>query len=63
MITESELQEIRKMFTEAKRPLFIFDDDQDGLCSFLLLWKWQQKGKGIPTTGVSPKLDPAFRTK
>ncbi|MSR85973.1 hypothetical protein EXS74_01090, partial [Candidatus Woesearchaeota archaeon] len=51
MILESELQEIRKMLIEAKRPLFIFDDDQDGLCSFILLWKWQQKGKGIPTKG------------
>lgn len=51
MILETEIQEIRTMLKEAKNPLFIFDDDQDGLCSFLLLWKWQQRGKGIPIKG------------
>jgi len=51
MITEKELQEIRTLLNNAQNPLFLFDDDQDGLCSFLLLWRYAQKGKGIASKG------------
>ncbi len=51
MILETELQEIRDMLQNAKKPLFIFDDDQDGLCSFILLWRLIEKGKGFPNKG------------
>ncbi|MDP3728571.1 MAG: DHH family phosphoesterase [bacterium] len=51
MITETELQEIRNLLNKAENPLFLFDDDQDGLCSFLVLWKYTQKGKGMPIKG------------
>jgi len=52
MIPETELQEIRDMLQKAKNPLFLFDDDQDGLCSFILLWRSVEKGKGIPIKGI-----------
>ncbi len=51
MILEKELDEIRDMLLKAEDPLFLFDDDQDGLCSFLVLWKMTQKGKGLPIKG------------
>ena len=35
------------MLEEAQRPLFFYDDDPDGLCSFLLLYRFKQEGKGI----------------
>ncbi len=52
MIPETELKEIEEMLAKAENPLFIFDDDQDGLCAFLLLWKSIQRGKGIPSKGA-----------
>lgn len=51
MIRKEELQEIKEMILHAQEPLFLFDDDQDGLCSFLLLWKMTQKGRGMPIKG------------
>lgn len=47
MITKSELDEIREYLRKAENPLFFFDDDQDGLCSYLLLKKYIDKGKGV----------------
>ena len=51
MIPETELQDIRDMLQKAQDPLFLFDDDQDGLCSFLVLWRFFKKGKGFPIQG------------
>ncbi len=51
MIPPKDLEHIRTQILEAENPTFLFDDDPDGLCSFLLLWKHAKKGKGIPTRG------------
>lgn len=37
MIPESKLATLRAKLKDATNPLFLFDDDLDGLCSFLLL--------------------------
>lgn len=50
MIPEAKLEEFRGFLRAAERPLFLFDDDPDGLCSFLLLQRFCQKGVGIPTS-------------
>ncbi|MBU2638366.1 MAG: DHH family phosphoesterase [Nanoarchaeota archaeon] len=47
MIPEEQMAEFRKLLDESKRPLFFFDDDPDGLCSYLLLKKYAQKGRGV----------------
>lgn len=47
MITEEQMAEFRKLLDDSKKPLFFFDDDPDGLCSYLLLKKYASKGKGI----------------
>ncbi|MDP3918576.1 MAG: DHHA1 domain-containing protein [Nanoarchaeota archaeon] len=47
MIPESELEEIRKELKLAKRPLFLHDDDPDGLSSYLILQKYIGRGKGM----------------
>lgn len=44
---ENDLKRIRTELDECSRPLFFFDDDQDGLCSFLLLYRRKKAGKGI----------------
>ena len=47
MLTKKALQEIKKHLEQAQNPLFFFDNDVDGLCSFLILQKAIGRGKGV----------------
>lgn len=47
MLTTQEIQEIREHLENAKNPVFFFDNDPDGLCSFLLLQRFIGRGRGI----------------
>jgi len=47
MLTKKQVKEIREHLSQAQNPLFFFDNDQDGLCSFLLLQRHIERGKGI----------------
>ncbi|MFH1500469.1 MAG: DHH family phosphoesterase [archaeon] len=47
MLTKGEIEEIREHLNKAQNPLFFFDNDADGLCSFLLLRRFIQRGKGV----------------
>lgn len=62
MISEKQMQEIREHLKKAENPVFFFDNDTDGLCSFLLLQRAYGKGKGFPVRG-SPELDKKFFSK
>ena len=55
MLTEKQVKEIKEHLDKAQNPLFLFDNDQDGLCSFLILQKYIKRGKGYPIK-VSPEL-------
>lgn len=55
MLTKNQVKEIKEHLEKAQNPLFFFDNDQDGLCSFLLLQRFIKRGKGYPIK-VSPKL-------
>lgn len=55
MLTEGQIQEIRDLLNSSENPLFFYDDDPDGLCSYLLLKKYTGKGKGVVVKS-SPKL-------
>jgi len=48
MLTKKQILEIKEHLNRAQNPLFFFDNDQDGLCSFLLLQRYIGRGKGIP---------------
>ncbi len=48
MLTQEQVKEISEHLEKAQNPLFFYDNDQDGLCSFLLLQKLFGRGKGIP---------------
>jgi nanoRNase/pAp phosphatase (c-di-AMP/oligoRNAs hydrolase) len=52
MLTESEISEIMEEMKSTKRPLIFFDDDTDGLCSFLIFYKFMKPHvddiKGMP---------------
>ena len=47
MLTKSQVSQIREHLDRAQNPLFFFDNDPDGLCSFLILRKFCEKGKGV----------------
>jgi single-stranded DNA-specific DHH superfamily exonuclease len=61
-LTEKQYNKLRKELEESKRPLFFFHDDPDGLCSFLLLYRYIKEGKGIVVKS-SPKIDSKFIQK
>ena len=48
MLTKKQITEIKEHLNNAQNPLFFFDNDQDGLCSFLLLQRYLERGKGFP---------------
>ncbi len=56
MITEKQIQEIRKELEESTNPLFLFDDDPDGTCAYLLLKRYYKKGIG-KAVKTSPTLN------
>ncbi|MBT3297330.1 DHH family phosphoesterase [archaeon] len=47
MLSTKEVKEIREALQSFKSPLFIYDDDPDGLCSFLLLYDYVKEGRGV----------------
>ncbi len=59
MLTETQLEEMRIMLDKAENPLFFFDADPDGLCSYLLLKKHYKKGVGV-CLKTSPKNEVVY---
>src|SRR3989344_5908231 len=47
MLTRKQVKEIKEHLSKAQNPLFFFDNDQDGLCSFLLFQRYIGRGKGV----------------
>ena len=62
MIPEDKLREIQSYLDRAENPLFFFDDDADGTCSYILFKKYCQKGRGIILKSL-PILDLNFYDK
>lgn len=54
--------DIRKELDSCANPLFFYDDDPDGLCSFLLLYRYLREGKGM-VVKTTPKLGESFAAK
>ncbi len=59
MLTEIEIKEIREHLDNARNPVFFYDNDPDGLCSFLLLQKYIGKGRGVAIKSF-PGLDKTY---
>lgn len=47
MLTKKQIKEIKEHLEKAQNPVFFFDNDPDGLCSFLLLQRSIGRGKGV----------------
>lgn len=62
MLTDEEILEIREHLEKAQNPLFFFDNDVDGLGSFLLLRRAFGRGKGVAIKSF-PMLDVSYTRK
>ncbi len=47
MIDKEGLEKIKHLLESSQNPLFFFDNDVDGLCSFLILRRAIDRGKGV----------------
>ena len=61
-ISEEQIQQIRDELESCKNPLFLFDDDQDGICSYLQLYRLKGEGKGV-IVKTTPKIGTVFLNK
>jgi len=62
MLTEEQVKEIREHLDKAQNPIFFFDNDADGLCSFLLLARYIGRGKGVAIKS-HPDLNHSYSRK
>jgi single-stranded DNA-specific DHH superfamily exonuclease len=47
MLSEKQLSELREHLERAQNPIFFYDNDADGFCSFVLLRRFLGRGKGV----------------
>lgn len=62
MLSAEQIQEIRELLNKSQNPLFFFDNDLDGLSSFLLLKRYSGKGKGVAIKSF-PELNQTYSRK
>ncbi|MBU0760436.1 MAG: hypothetical protein KJ600_04740 [Nanoarchaeota archaeon] len=62
MLTEKQIKEIREHLDNAKNPIFYFDNDADGLCSYVILRRFLERGKGVAVRSF-PELDKNYARK
>ena len=62
MIPPEQVEQIRKILQDSARPLFLFDDDPDGITSFVQLYKFCGEGTGVMVKG-SPILSEMYLRK
>ncbi|MAH50696.1 hypothetical protein CMI37_33060 [Candidatus Pacearchaeota archaeon] len=62
MLTQTELTQIREALEQSQNPLFFFDNDVDGLCSFLILQRALGRGKGVAVKSF-PELNAQYLRK
>ncbi len=62
MLTKKQLDEIKKELDTCKNPLFLFDDDPDGVSSFLLFYRYLREGHGV-IVKTKPVVEEKFLRK
>src|SRR3989344_2969053 len=62
MLSEKQILEIREHLERAQNPLFYYDNDADGLCSFIILRKFLDRGKGVAVRSF-PDLNASYARK
>lgn len=61
-LSKKQIQELRNELDHSYNPLYFFDDDPDGLCSFLLFYRYVREGHGV-VVKARPILDKQFLRK
>ena len=61
MLKKEQLEEIKEQLENSQNPLFFFDNDVDGLCSFLILRRAIDRGKGIAIKSFPDLKEQYFR--
>ncbi|HLC53146.1 MAG TPA: hypothetical protein VJK03_01260 [Candidatus Nanoarchaeia archaeon] len=62
MLTEQQIAELREHLEKAQNPIFYYDNDADGLCSFLLFRRYIGRGKGVAVRSY-PELNEGYVKK
>ena len=62
MLTKKQIKEIKEHLEKAQNPIFFFDNDPDGLCAFLLLQRFIERGKGVAVRSY-PEMDARYFKK
>jgi single-stranded DNA-specific DHH superfamily exonuclease len=62
MLSKEQIEEIKEHLEKAQNPLFYYDNDVDGLCSFVLLRRATGKGKGVAAKSY-PALNAQYSRK
>ncbi len=62
MLTEKQIVELKEHLEKAQNPLFFYDNDCDGLCSFLLFRRFLGRGKGVAVRSF-PELNAQYAKK
>jgi len=62
MLNEKQLSEIRAHLGRAQNPIFYYDNDADGLCSYVILSRFLGRGKGVAVRSF-PDLDRGYARK
>ena len=62
MLTESQMSDIREHLDKAQNPIFFYDNDADGLCSYVLFRKFIDRGKGVVIRS-HPNIDVGYTRK
>ena len=61
MLTREQVKKVKEHLEKAQNPVFFFDNDQDGLCSFLLLQRYIGRGKGVAIKSFPSMIPEYFR--
>ena len=62
MLSKEQISEIKEHLEKAQNPLFYYDNDADGLCSFVLFRRAIGKGKGVVVKSY-PALNAQYARK
>lgn len=61
-LTDDEIKYIKDELDKSVRPMYFYDDDPDGLTSFLLFYRYKKEGRGIIVKST-PELKANFARK
>ena len=61
-LSPNQIKQLKEHLDNCAKPMFFYDDDQDGLCAFLQLYRYKREGKGI-IIKATPKLSKVFIRK